>query len=191
MDTKLAELLAELETFGAENDRRVTERNQRMMNITGDTGEFLALLIRTIRARHVLEIGTSNGYSTLWLAYAIQPLKGKVTTLEILPEKTAMARTNFERIGLSSLIQMHLGDAGDFLRVSSPESFDMIFLDSSRQQYIGWWQAIQRILRVGGLLVVDNAVSHANEMKILLRSSMRHPASSHHSSQLAMANSWL
>ena len=165
MDPKLANLLAELEKFGEENDRRESARNRRMMNITRATGEFLALLIRTMRATRVLEIGTSNGYSTTWFAYAIQPLNGKITTFEILPEKFAMARTNFERAGFLSLIDMRLGDAGDWLRTASPSSFDMIFLDSTRQQYLGWWQDIQRVLRVGGLLVVDNAVSHENELK--------------------------
>ena len=65
---ELAALLAELEAFGKHNDATITDRPRRMLNITRDTGEFLAVLVIAMNARRVLEIGTSNGYSTLWLA---------------------------------------------------------------------------------------------------------------------------
>ena len=71
MNEKLTTLLAELEAFGEANDAQTTERAERMLNITRDTGEFLLLLIRAQKAKRVLEIGTSNGYSTLWLAHAV------------------------------------------------------------------------------------------------------------------------
>ena len=68
MDDSLDSLKAELERFGEANDAAIGERPRRMLNITRDTGEFLAVLVRATAARRVLEIGTSNGYSTLWLA---------------------------------------------------------------------------------------------------------------------------
>ncbi len=165
MDTKLISLLTELELFGVENDARITNRQARMLNITPDTGPFLALLIQAIQARRVLEIGTSNGYSTLWLADAVQRLGGRVTTIEVLPDKAHMARHNFARAELASWIQLHLGDAGDVLREQAPASFDLVFLDSDRAQYVSWWPDLQRVLTPGGLMVVDNAVSHAHEME--------------------------
>jgi len=91
---------------------------------------FLALLIKATRARRVLEIGTSNGYSTLWLADAVGPA----------------------------------GEAGQFLAGCGAAAYDFIFLDSDREQYVGWWPAIQRILAPGCLIVVDNAISHAHQM---------------------------
>ena len=94
---KLSALLKELEQFGLENDAKANDRSQKMLNITPDTGEFLLLLIRALKAKRVLEIGTSNGYSTLWLAQAVQPHGGQVTTLELEPHKADMARTNFQR----------------------------------------------------------------------------------------------
>ena len=74
MSELLAALLAELEQFGRSNDAATTDRPRRMLNITRDTGEFLAVLVKAMDARRVLEIGTSNGYSTLWLADAARAI---------------------------------------------------------------------------------------------------------------------
>ncbi len=164
MDTQLAALLAELETFGNEHDERATNRKERMLNITPDTGEFLTVLIRATRARRVLEIGTSNGYSTLWLVHAVQPLNGHITTLEIAPQKAAMAQANFARAGFEAWITSHVTDAGAFLQQEPAASWDLIFLDAERVHYTGYWADLQRVLKPGCLLVVDNAVSHAPEV---------------------------
>jgi predicted O-methyltransferase YrrM len=165
MDEKLTALLKELESFGAENDARVTDYKVKMLNITPETGAFLALLVRAIKARRVLEIGTSNGYSTLWLAYAVQQLGGQVVTVDRLTSKVDLARRNFERAGLSSSITPHLSEAGRFFEEQSNSSYDFIFLDSDRGEYVGWWPSLRRILAAGGLLVVDNAVSHESELR--------------------------
>src|SRR5262249_18286566 len=115
-------------------------------------------------ARHVLEIGTSNGYSTLWIAHACNEIGGHVTTVESSDYKLALAAANFERAGLSHAIAQVRGDAGRWLEGASDSSFDLIFLDSERSEYSTWWPSIRRILRKGGLLVVDNANSHRGEM---------------------------
>ena len=165
MDDSLQSLLGELERFGAENDARTAQRSDKMLNITPETGELLAILALGMKARHVLEIGTSNGYSTLWLADAMKAVSGLVVTLEISAAKAEMARQNFERADLSQWIRQELMEAGEFLREQPPSTFDMLFLDSNREQYLAWWPWIERVLAPGGLLVVDNAVSHAAEME--------------------------
>jgi predicted O-methyltransferase YrrM len=175
MNDKFSGLLRELWTFGRENDSRTSERSQRMLNITPDTGEFLLVLVRAMKARRSLEIGTSNGYSTLWLAHAVEPLKGKVTTLEIAPHKAEMARANFERAGLAAYIDLQLGNAGDLMGRQAPASFDFIFLDTSREQYVPWWPTVDSILAPGGLIVADNAVSHAGEMEAFMQLVRRAP----------------
>ncbi len=169
MDDTLVALLKELEQFGRENDARAKDRSQKMLNITPDTGQFLLLLIRALKAKRVLEIGTSNGYSTLWLAHAVQPLSGSVITLDISSAKADLARANFTRAGLQAWIDLKVLDAGEFLRQQANEVFDFIFLDSNREAYLAWWHDLQRVLVSGGLLVSDNAISHAHEMVDFVR----------------------
>ncbi|MDO8072564.1 class I SAM-dependent methyltransferase [Janthinobacterium sp. SUN176] len=157
-------LLSELEAFGNTNDAAHTERASRMLNITRDTGELLAVLVRARGARRVLEIGTSNGYSTLWLARAVQPLGGSVVTVEKAQDKFDMAHANFVRAQLQGVIGQLLADAGDVLRDAADGAYDFIFLDSARQQYQSWWPQLDRVLAAGGVLVVDNASSHYADM---------------------------
>jgi predicted O-methyltransferase YrrM len=164
MDQALESLLAELEQFGAANDSTVSDRPRRMLNITRDTGEFLAVLVHATAAHRILEIGTSNGYSTLWLARAARSAGGTVTTIEHSEFKVDMAAKNFARSGLAAYIVQVQDDAGRVLSRRGDAAFDMIFLDSERPEYPGWWSDIKRVLRPGGLLVVDNATSHPEQM---------------------------
>ena len=115
-------------------------------------------------ARQVLEIGTSNGYSTLWLAEAATDIGGSVTSVEFSEFKVKLASDNFARSGLSSVISLIHDDAGRVLERAAPHSFDLVFLDSERPEYPGWWSNLRRVLRPGGLLVVDNATSHREQM---------------------------
>ena len=162
--TTLDALKAELERFGADNDAVHTERPRRMLNITRDTGEFLSVLVRATLARQVLEIGTSNGYSTLWLAEAARDVGGSVTTVELSEFKIGLAAANFAKSGLAPFITSTHDDAGKLLERSADGAFDLIFLDSERPEYPGWWPHLRRVLRPGGLLVVDNATSHPDQM---------------------------
>ncbi|MFC5549887.1 S41 family peptidase [Massilia aerilata] len=164
LDTQLHTLLADLAAFGDAHDGDAANRATRMLNITPDTGEFLAVLVKAMGARRILEIGTSNGYSTLWLADAVASIDGDVTTIEMSLQKVAMAKQNFERAGLDDRITQREGDAGGHLAKFGDGEFDLVFLDSQRSAYLAWWPDLKRILRAGGLLVVDNATSHAEEM---------------------------
>lgn len=150
MTEPLALLLAELEQFGQTNDATITERPRRMLNITRDTGEFLVVLVIATAARRILEIGTSNGYSTLWLADAARQIDGSVTTVELSPFKISLASANFARSGLSAYISLVHDDAGRVLERCADGSVDLVFLDSERPEYPGWWPDLKRVLRPGG-----------------------------------------
>jgi predicted O-methyltransferase YrrM len=160
----LDSVLTELERFGKVNDASTTEYPRRMLNVTRDTGEFLAVLVRAMLARRVLEIGTSNGYSTLWLASAARAIGGSVTTVELAEYKIELASANFVRSGLARYISVVHDDAGRVLERLSENAFDLVFLDSERSAYPKWWLNLRRVLRPGGLLVVDNATSHPEEL---------------------------
>ena len=157
-------LKAELERFGAANDAATADRAHRMLNITRETGELLAVLVRAIAARRVLEIGTSNGYSTVWLAEAAGAIGGSVTTVEVAEHKVALATATCAQSGLAPFNTLGHDDAGRVLERSEPEAYDLVFLDAERHEYAGWWARLRAVLRKGGLLVVDNATSHAEEM---------------------------
>jgi predicted O-methyltransferase YrrM len=165
MDDALRSLLRELERFGAENDARASERRDKMLNITPETGELLAILVQAMKARRILEIGTSNGYSTLWLAEAARRIDGFVVTVEVSTAKAEMARDNIDRAGLSPWIHLEIMEAGQFLSAQAASHYEFIFLDSDRRQYSAWWPYLQAVLAPEGLLVVDNALSHAAEME--------------------------
>lgn len=164
MQIYIQNILSELEVYGKTNDLVSSNRNEKMLNITPDTGAFLSVIVQASKAKRILEIGTSNGYSTIWLASAAANIGGKVTTVEIQEHKIKKAEINFAKSGLSEKIQLIQGDAGKFLNSSGANSFDLIFLDSERNQYVEWLSEIFRVLAPGGLLIVDNAISHKNEL---------------------------
>ena len=170
----LQQLLSELYQFGQDNDSRETEYARRMLNITPETGQLLAILVRATRATHILELGTSNGYSTLWLAAATRDADGHVLTIERLPAKAALARANFARASLSDVITLREGSALDILpQLQDP--FDLIFLDADRSSYGAYLDSLLGLLRPGGLLITDNVVSHAHELTSFLAALRAHP----------------
>jgi len=145
--------------FGRMYDSKMKQHTDKLLNITPDTGLFLSLIIQAVKATKVLEIGTSNGYSTLWIADALRNIDGKVTTIEVSQKKASMAKDNFERSGLSQYVDLHLADVRAFLKIQRDQSFNLIFLDAERPQYASYWNDIDRVLKTGGLLIVDNALS--------------------------------
>jgi predicted O-methyltransferase YrrM len=159
---KLENLLSELELKGIENDSEVLDRSHKQLNITKDTGEFLAILVKSSCAETILEVGTSNGYSTLWLAAATSE-SGKVTTLEVQQHKIDQAQVNFNKSGLGRKIDIVKSDASEYFQ-KSDKQFDFIFLDAERTEYMKFSKEVISSLRMGGLLVCDNAISHEEEM---------------------------
>lgn len=164
MDRQREALLARLKQFGEENDTHVTVRAEKMLNITADTGLLLWMVIRAMRPDRILEIGTSNGYSTIWWADALVEESQQLTTVELNPWKAELARKNFAEAGVADRIRMVVEDAGDYLRNSPSASVDFLFIDSERSEYVEWWPDMVRILAPRGLLVVDNAVDKADEL---------------------------
>ncbi|HET9490603.1 MAG TPA: O-methyltransferase [Methylomirabilota bacterium] len=174
MDHALGQLLEELARFGEDNDARETARPRRMLNITRDTGRLLWILVRATGARRILEVGTSNAFSTIWLADAARATGGRVTTLEFNPDKIALARTNLARAGLESVVEVIAGRAADTLPgLAGP--LDLVFLDADRPSYLDYLELVVPKLRPGGLLIADNVTSHAQELEAFLGRVKSHP----------------
>ncbi|MDG7002123.1 MAG: class I SAM-dependent methyltransferase [Nitrososphaerota archaeon] len=159
MNQRLSDQLKRLYEFGKISDSKTTIHSDQMLNITPETGMFLSIMIQSTRSKRVREIGTSNGYSTLWIADALGSLDGMVTTVEVSSKKARMARDNFNESGLSDRIDLRVADIREFLASQDEGCFDLVFLDAERPEYVGYWKEIDRVLKKNGLLIVDNAIS--------------------------------
>jgi predicted O-methyltransferase YrrM len=125
---------------------------------------MLGVLVRAMSARRVLEIGTSNGYSTIWLGDAAQAVGGVVVSLEVLPQRTAAAASQLAAAGLADVVELRTEDAAVALPSFADGAFDFVFLDAERPAYAGYWPELVRALASPGLLAVDNVLSHAAEV---------------------------
>lgn len=148
---------------GEEHDRQEMAHEERWRMITPDTGKFLYQLARAGAARRIVEIGTSCGYSTLWLALAAKVGQGHVTSLDVSQERQAQAAANLQAFGLDPLVSLQCTEARGWLAALEASPVDFLFLDADRSRYIELWPQIQRVLRPGGVVVMDNALSHPEE----------------------------
>jgi len=140
-----------------------TPRKLRLRAITREVGEFLHLTIKLIDAKRILEVGTSGGYSTIWLADAARETGGRVTTLELDPAKIERARPNIADAGLSDVVAMVEGDARE-MAAALGDAFDFVFLDVEKEYYDELLDPLVAVLRPGGVLVADNLLSHAEDL---------------------------
>ncbi len=134
-----------------------------MLNLEPDTAQLLSLLIRSGRKTRLLEIGTSNGYSTLWLADAAQATGGHVTSVDRSAEKQAMAEANLVRAGLREAVTLLSGDALSVV-AGLEGAYDFVFLDADRRQYPALLLLLLPRLLPGALVLADNVHSHPQEI---------------------------
>ncbi len=133
--------------------------SQRTRNVERETGHWLALLVRATNARQLLEIGSSNGVSTIWLATAARQNGGRVTGTVILPERAAEANRNLAEAGLDSVARVVAGDARATV-ANLPGPFDLVFIDAEKDDYVDHFEAVAGRVRPGGLILADNVISH-------------------------------
>ena len=128
--------------------------------VTPPGGKLLHLLARLVGARRILEVGTLGGYSTIWLARALQP-GGVVTTLELDPGRAQLAAANVAHAGLSTLVDIRVGRAVESLATLAAEgggSYDMIFIDADKASIPEYFTWALRLSRPGSLILVDNVI---------------------------------
>ena len=152
----------ELEDQDALDREDGTPRLQRLRQIPPVTGKFLALLCASAPKGGVLEVGTSGGYSSLWLSLACRARGDHLTTFEILEEKVARANKTFEVAQVTDQIQLIHGDARQVIDGYKDVAF--CFLDAERGIYFDIYEKLLPNLAPGGILAVDNVISHADEL---------------------------
>lgn len=143
-------------------------------NIPPETGNHLNLIIKLAGYKNILEIGTSNGYSGLWLAEAVRENLGKLTTIEYSEKRIDLAKKNFEECGLIDFIEIKQGKAAEIIETLDNE-YDLIFLDANKAEYIKYFELVDSKLKHKGLLVADNIDSHKKGMQDFLDLILSHP----------------
>lgn len=159
----MQERMHHLETIDSRDRQDGTPHLQRLRQIPAETGKFLALMAASAPTGTVLEIGTSAGYSTLWLALACRQMGRTLTTFELLPEKVALARETFTQAGVNDVVTLIHGDARDHLAAIDDIAF--CFLDAEKDVYADCYRAIVPNMVSGGLLIADNVISHQDALQ--------------------------
>lgn len=155
MDSRISRVISRLDRQ-SENERKHRAKvkpGHEMLAITADTGMLFSILAKAIKARRVLEVGTSVGFSTLWLADAVGK-KGKVVTIEMDSQKIERAKKNFRDAGVDN-IEIRQGVALDVLRKTKGK-FDFVLLDADKENIIKYFDIVLPLLRVGGIIAADN-----------------------------------
>jgi len=141
-----------------QNIVRETEINNiPLIQVSPELGKFLFLLVKLVKAKRVLEIGTLAGYSSIWMARAL-PEDGKLTTLEISRHHADFSLNNFKKAGLESKIELGFGNAMDSLENLKSEKFDMCFIDADKTGYSEYFKKVITMMNKGGIIAADNTL---------------------------------
>ena len=157
-DNTTQEILKELE-----------KTQKEFWNISRVTADFLYNMIVDSHSKSVIEVGTSNGYSGIWLGKALKQTGGKLTTIEFYDKRLDVAKENFEKCGVADIIETKKGDASTILEYLPEEiKVDFAFVDANKAQYIKFFHLIEPHLNVGGYIACDNVISHASKVQTFL-----------------------
>ena len=135
-------------------------------NIPRQTGIMLNMFIKMMGAKEVLEIGTSNGYSGLWLSKALKETGGHLTTIEFYEKRQSIAIENFKTCNVFDIITPIQGSACDIIRTfPDDKKFDFVFIDASKREYVEYFNLIKPHLTQKCLITADNITSHAEKVQ--------------------------
>ncbi|MCQ2753989.1 MAG: O-methyltransferase [bacterium] len=130
-------------------------------NVPKETGLLINTFIKMINAQNVLEIGTSNGYSGLWIAKALKSTGGKLTTIEYYEKRQSVAIENFKKCGVADIVSPLQGDACEVINnLDKDEKFDFVFIDANKGEYVKYLELIKPHLTQKAMIVADNIISH-------------------------------
>lgn len=147
------------EKFEQENPHQIPN-SKKVLAIGRDTGIFYNILLQTMKAKNILEIGMSTGYSAMWFADAISKQNGRIITIDNDQQKIERAINNFEEAGVNNLIEIRKGDALEVLSEickKYPQGFfDFVFIDADKERYIQYFDAVLPLVRINGIIGADN-----------------------------------
>ena len=162
-ERRILEVLRELQRF-----------RWKFHNVPPEDGRLLRVLTEAAGARHVVEVGTANGYSGLWFCLALRATGGRLTTFEIDPEKATLARENFKRAGVADIATVVVGDAHEKVKTLKGP-VDLAFLDADKRGYIDYLRKLLPLLRPGGLILAHNVNSHRGQLRDYIEAVTKNP----------------
>lgn len=158
-DNRVREVLDRLYAEDSAQRAANLPSSRRTRNVDRETGQWLELVARATGAREILEIGSSNGVSTIWLAVAAKANGGRVVGTEILTERAEAANHNLAAAGLAEVARVIAGGADETVN-SLDGPFDLVFIDAEKDDYVDHFLAMIDRVRRGGLVLADNVISH-------------------------------
>lgn len=158
MDEATSKVLAELE-----------KTQKQFWNVPRKTGVLLNMFIKMMNAKSVLEVGTSNGYSGIWLAKALKETGGKLTTIEYYDKRQSVAIENFKICGVDDVVRPLQGSACDVIEsLDESENFDFVFIDANKREYVKYFELVKPHLTPKAMIVADNIISHAEKVQTFI-----------------------
>ncbi len=170
IDKKILERMRLLEEVDTADRIDGTDRMKRLRQIQSQTGKFLALMFSMAPRGTAIEIGTSAGYSTLWLTLAAKKRDQRIITFELLEDKIKMAKETFHMAGVEHIVELIEGDARELLMNYNDISF--CFLDAEKEDYERYYDLIIPKMVKGGVLVADNAINHKETLEPMLNKAL-------------------
>ncbi|MEI8128877.1 MAG: O-methyltransferase [bacterium] len=143
--------------------QKLEQTQEDFWNISRSSANFLNMLIKISGAKNVVEVGTSNGYSGIWLAKALKNTGGHLTTIEYYEKRIILAQENFQKCGVEDIITIKQGSACEVLETIDFE-IDFAFIDANKGEYIKYFDIINPKLKKGGLIAADNITSHPQKV---------------------------
>lgn len=159
LSDRAREVLDRLHADDARQRAAELPSSERTRNLDRESGRFLALAVLATGAKEIVEIGSSNGVSTIWLASGAARTGGRITGTELIPERAADANRNLAEAGFGEIARVLPGNARESL-AALPGSFDLAFIDAEKDDYPAHLLAIVDRMRPGGLVLADNVLSH-------------------------------
>ncbi|MFB5647866.1 MAG: O-methyltransferase [Candidatus Nitrosomaritimum aestuariumsis] len=152
--------IEEQEKFEQENPHEIPN-SEKVLAIGRNTGIFYNILLHTMKAKNILEIGMSTGYSTMWFANAISKTNGNIITIDFDQKKIERAKKNFDEAKVNDFIEIRNGDAIEVLSEISQEKnfqnfFDFVFIDADKERYIQYFDSVLPLVKTGGIIGADN-----------------------------------
>mgnify|MGYP003290377542 CR=1 FL=1 len=141
-------------------------------NLDRESANFLNTLIKINSSKNVLEIGTSNGYSGIWILKALKETKGKLTTIEFWEKRQSVARKNFSICAPEVEVEPKIGsaivvleDILEEIKKGKRKKFDFVFIDANKKEYIEYFKLIDEMLEDKGVILADNILSHYEKVE--------------------------